>query len=399
MIIVEGPGKVAPLGVPASVVAVALDAVIGAVIGAATLAVVANGEPGAGGRRLTWVDVLVAVTVFALMVVRRRWPVPVLVVSAILAMIAIAWTDVDVAFIATTVVAVYTVATNTSRKMAWLTGALTSVPIYGAIVAWAGQDWFGPSLGVFAWIGMAAAAGDATRTRREYVAAVEERARKAEQTREEEARRQVAEERVRIARDLHDVVAHHIAVINVHAGLAEHSVRTRPEQAEASLAHVRQAANTVLHELAMILTVLRQTGDLEAPTDPVRGLSQLGELLDSMASAGLRVEHHQSGTAWPLPPATDHAAYRIVQEGLTNAYKHGMAGAAELRIEYRSDAIAVGISNPIMPGPKRSASTGHGLTGMRERANAVGGTFAARPDGGLFHIHAVLPAAESEGTS
>jgi signal transduction histidine kinase len=254
---------------------------------------------------------------------------------------------------------------------------------------------------VVAWIGMATAVGDATRTRRAYVAAVEERARRAEQNRDEEARRRVAEERVRIARELHDVVAHNIAVINVHAGLAEHSVRTRPEQAEASLAHVRQAARTVLDELATILTVLRQTGDPPAPTEPVRGLSQLGELLDSMAAVGLRVEHRQGGVARPLPPVVDWAAYRITQEGLTNAHKHGGTGTAELRIDYRADAVGIDITNPVAAGPKGPGSTGHGLTGMRERAIAIGGTLTAGPAGaGRFRIHAVLPAVppRPEGT-
>jgi signal transduction histidine kinase len=400
VIFMDDVGTTVPRAPRQWVPAIVLDAVLGMAVAAVALLVVASGGPEADGRPLTWADGVAAVTMAGLILVRRRWPLPVLTVSAVLAVLVVAWTAEAGGFIATTVVAMYTVAGHTRRATAWLAGVLTALALYVAIVAWSGEGWFGP-VGVVAWIGMATAIGDATRTRREYVAAIEERARRAEETRDEEARRRVAEERVRIARELHDVVAHHIAVINVHAGLAEHSVRTRPDQAEASLANVRQAAHTVLDELATILTVLRQTGDPEAPTDPVRGLSQLGELLDSMASAGLRVEHRQTGVARPLPPVADWAAYRIVQEGLTNAYKHGAAGTTELRIEYLPDALGIDISNPVMPGAKHSGSTGHGLTGMRERATAIGGTFTAGPaPAGRFHVHAVLPTApQPEGTS
>ncbi|HEX6684287.1 MAG TPA: histidine kinase [Candidatus Limnocylindrales bacterium] len=377
--------------------AILFDAALGAALAAATLVMMAVGLPESEGRRLTWLDALVAVAVFGLVLLRRRWPVPVLTVSVVLIVAAIAWDVQPEAFAAPTVIAVYTVAAHTNRVTAWIAGAASGIAVYGAVVAWSGEGWFGPPLGVVAWIGMAAAVGDAARTRRAYVAAVEERARRAEQTREEEARRRVAEERVRIARDLHDVVAHHIAVINVHAGLAEHSVRAKPDQAEASLAHVRQAAQTVLDELATILAVLRQTGDPDAPTDPVRGLSQLGELLESMAAAGLRVEHHQSGDTRPLPAAVDHAAYRIVQEALTNAHKHGSGGIADLRIEYLPEAVAVNVDNPMNPNP--ADSTGHGLTGMRERAIAVGGSLTAgRRNADRFNVRAILPyAARPEG--
>ncbi|MBX6752256.1 MAG: hypothetical protein IRY85_21780 [Micromonosporaceae bacterium] len=274
---------------------------------------------------------------------------------------------------------------------------VSALTVYAAAMVWSGEGWFGLPLGAVAWIGMATAVGDAVRSSRAYVAAVEERAARAEQTRESEARRRVTEERVRIARELHDVVAHHIAVINVQAGLAEQSVRTRPEQAEAALGHVRQAARTVLNELTTILAVLRQPGDIDAPTEPVRGLAQLGELLDSLASAGLRVAHHQAGTARSLPPAVDWAAYRIVQEALTNAYKHGRDGSAELRIEYAPDAVIIDVGNFVDPGRLRPDAAGHGLTGMRERAIAVGGTLTAGPNGGRFHVRAVLPTAGPSG--
>ena len=366
-----------------------VDAALGATTAAGTLVVAALGEAGIERRPLTWGDALIAVAAFGLILVRRRWPLPVLAAATALAVATVAGTDVHL-FFATTVVAAYTVASRLPRVTAWVACAASAAIVYAAGVAWSGEGWWGLPLGAVAWIGMATAVGDAVRSRRASVAAVEERAVRAEQTRESEARRRVTEERMRIARELHDVVAHHIAVINVQAGLAEHSVRTRPEQAEAALAHIRQAARTVLNELATILAVLRQPGEPDAPTEPVRGLAQLGELLASLASAGLRVDHRQVGTPRPLPPAVDWAAYRIVQEALTNASKHGREGMAQLRIEYAPDEVVIDVSNPMDSG--RPESAGHGLTGMRERAIAVGGTLTAGPNGaGRFHVHAVLP--------
>ncbi|NUT37585.1 MAG: two-component sensor histidine kinase [Hamadaea sp.] len=371
---------------------VLIDVVLAALVAGGTLAAQAFGRPGRGeGNQLTWVDVLLAAVAVGLILVRRRWPLPILAISTLLALVTIGDVGKPLAFLGVTVIAAYNAATRTNRRTAWLAGGAAALLVYAAIVTRTDEGWLGASLGTAAWIGMATAAGDATRSRRAYVAAIEERARRAEQTREEETRRRVTEERVRIARDLHDVVAHHIAVINVHAGLAEHTLRSRPEQAESSLAHVRQAAQTVLAELATILSVLRQTGDGDAPTEPVRGLAQLGRLLDAVAATGVKVEHQQSGDARPLPAGIDLAAYRIVQEALTNAHKHG-AGTADLRIEYRPEALVIDVRNPIGAQAAHPDSTGHGVNGMHERATAMGGTLTAGPDGdGRFHLHALLP--------
>jgi len=341
--------------------------------------------------------VVAVLTAFGLVVARRWRPPVVLAAATALAALATAGSqDISGSFIMVTAVAAYTVATRTDRTTAWLACGAAAVVIYVATVLLTGEDWFGPALAIVAWIGMTTAVGDATRIRRAYIAAVEERALRAEQTREEEARRRVAEERLRIARDLHDAVAHHIAVINLHAGLAGHTLRTRPEQAESSLAHVHDAAQTVLDELATILSVLRQKGDDDAPTDPVRGLSRLTDLLAALAAAGHRVAHHQVGDARPLPEAVDQAAYRIVQEALTNAHKHGVDDTADLRIEYRRGTVVLEITNPTAAARSRAETSGHGLTGMRERATAVGGTLTAEPTGATrFRVHAVLPAGPS----
>ena len=204
--------------------------------------------------------------------------------------------------------------------------ALTPVPITDPAL-----------LAPIVWSASAVAVGDAIRSRRAYVAAVEERARRAEETREEEARRRVAEERLRIARDLHDLVAHRIAVVNVQAGLAAHLLRADPDQAEEALRVVRSSAGSVLDELGQLLSVLRRHDDGEpdsAPTDPTPGLADLPALVASFADAGSAVTWQTAGQARPMSDGMALTVYRTIQEGLTNAHKHG-AGTARAALEFR----------------------------------------------------------------
>lgn len=251
--------------------------------------------------------------------------------------------------------------------------------------------------GGFAWVGMCAAVGGAVRTWRDYIDATEDRAVRAEAS-EEEARRRVAEERLRIARELHDVIAHHIALITLQAEVARHLLRSEPDQADTALGHIRHAGRDVLDELSSLLYVLRQPDDgthAAHPAEPVPGLSRLGRLLESMDTAGLRVRHRQAGPGRPLPTAVDLAAYRIVQQGLTNAHEQGSQAGTDLLVEYRPDALHIEISNPVRTGSlvaPAPVGTGHGLTGMRERSHAVGGMLhaGAGPDG-RFRLRARLP--------
>jgi signal transduction histidine kinase len=299
------------------------------------------------------------------------------------------------------VICAYTVASRTNRATAWSAGGVAALVVYLAAVTFGGQGWdSSETLEDVAWMGMAVAIGDAVRTRRAYVAAVEERAVRAEQSREEEALRRVMQERLRIARELHDVVAHNIALINVQAGVAAHLLRQQPERADEALAHIRQASRTVLDELSAVLNVLRSADDPEVFTEPAPGLSRLSGLLGSVAAAGLRVEHRQDGEARSLPSAVDLAAYRIVQESLTNAQKHGGDPIAQLRLSYVPGGLVIAVENRVEPGAAApGATSGHGLTGMRERAASVGGTLEAGPDaGGRFAVHVFLPAPSSRMT-
>jgi signal transduction histidine kinase len=368
----------------------AFDAVLGLLIGALSIVVVLTGPgPERQPATPTLADIVAAVLAFVLVALRRRWPVPIFAAATTAALWPVIKDGPPPVLLVAAFVCACTVAVETSRRTSWIAGGVAAVVLYTAAVL-AGNGWSSPSsLGLLAWLGMAVAIGDALRTRRAYVAAVEERARRAEETRDEEARRRVVEERLRIARELHDVVAHHIAMINVQAGVAAHVLRDQPGKAEDALAHVRQAARTVLDETSTLLGVLRRPDD-PAESEPTRGLARLGGLLDSLGGAGLRVEHHQEGDARALPSAVDLAAYRIVQESLTNAQKHGGDGSARLRLAYTPAGLEIEVANAA--GLDAGGDVGHGLVGMRERAAAVGGTLRAGRSGGRFVVAAFLPA-------
>ena len=258
-----------------------------------------------------------------------------------------------------------------------------------------------------AFVGFATAAGDANRSHAAYIHGITERARRAEETKEAEALRRVAEERLRIARDLHDLLAHQIAVINLHSSVASQALPERPADAEKSLATIREAARTVLGEIGSLLSVLRATdaGGTGLSTAPVSGLADLETLLIDFERSGLIVEHRVAGAARPLPGAVDMVAYRVVQEALTNAHKHGADHSALLHLDYQPDGIEVTVTNTVTAQPRpgsaaaetAAAAAGHGLLGARERVGSVGGRLtAARGPGPVFRFTAWLPTAAAD---
>ncbi|MEU0580865.1 histidine kinase [Streptomyces griseoincarnatus] len=238
--------------------------------------------------------------------------------------------------------------------------------------------------------------GHAVRTRRAYLAAVEERARRAEESRELEARRRVAEERVRIARELHDLVAHQITLANAQATVAAHFFDSRPEQTRVSLRELVETTGHALDELRATVGLLRQTGDTAAPDGPAPGLDRLPDLLESFRRAGLEVSVREEGAARALPPGVDLTAYRIVQEALTNVTKHAAGRGARVGLDWGGGRLTVTVSDDggAASGPPALSDRppGYGLIGMRERAAAVGGELTAgpRPEGG-FLVTARLP--------
>ncbi|MFF0432578.1 sensor histidine kinase [Streptomyces sp. NPDC004327] len=337
------------------------------------------------------------------LVLRRRRPIAVLAATSAFALVELVGDARPAPVAMGAVIALYTVASRTDRPTTWRLGLATMALLTGTAMFFGGTPWYAQeNVGVFAWTGMAAAAGDAVRSRRAFVDAIRERAERAERTREEEARRRVAEERLRIARDLHDVVAHHIALVNVQAGVAAHVMDKRPDQAKEALAHVRAASRSALDELRATVGLLRQSGDPEAPTEPVSGLAVLDDLLATFRNAGLPVELTRTDAGAALPAAVDLAAYRIIQEALTNVRKHAGADArAEVSVLRVGRTVEItvlddGAPPPAIPGQAGADGGihggGHGLLGMRERVIALGGTLTAAPRyGGGFRVQAILP--------
>ncbi|MFE0098984.1 sensor histidine kinase [Streptomyces sp. NPDC059009] len=277
---------------------------------------------------------------------------------------------------------------------------LAATPLFGAL-SWKDASRVGA---VAAFPLVAGVLGRSVQNRRAYLAAVEERALRAEESRDSEARRRVAEERVRIARELHDLVAHQITLANAQATVAAHLFDTRPEQTRKSLKELVETTGDALDDLRATVGLLRQTddGDAAGPAEPAPGLAQLPTLLASFRRAGLEVSVHQEGTARPLPPGVDLTAYRIVQEALTNVTKHAASGTAQVRIDWDRDRVTLTIADDggsARTVPAAATESGHGdrapgygLIGMRERATAIGGHLSAgrRPEGG-FLVSTQLP--------
>ena len=250
----------------------------------------------------------------------------------------------------------------------------------------------GMLFGVALWAGVWLA-GDRTRLRRERMAALEERAMRAEREAERERRLAAAEERGRIARDLHDSAGHAMNVILVHAGLGRIKPQTiRRAPARRSRRSRRSRASLSARSIRWCVccaSTRRSAGGSEV--EPPPGLAAFDGLVERHRAAGLRVTTEISGARRPLPPGLDRGAYRILQEALTNAARHG-DGSAEVELAYRPDALEVSVGNRLpRERATHAAGGGHGVIGMRERAALLGGSLDAGPRDGRFQLHARLP--------
>lgn len=320
---------------------------------------------------------------------RRRAPVWTFGVVVVLVVPVAILTSTQSLAVVPLLVSMYSVA---ARRGRWAAGIVWGIGA-GALICTLPFSAYERSLPsgvpfVLAWTALAIAIGDSVRHRQAYITSVEERAARAEQALEEETRRRVAEERLRIARELHDVVGHHMAVVTVQAGVASQLIDSDRRSAVEALALIRSAGRSVLEELAGMLSVLRDPTE-HPSTAPVPGLADLEELLVSVKAAGLEINVVSTGTPRPVRAAVDLVAYRLLQEALTNAHKHG-AGTATVVVGYTQEALTLRVTNPI--GRAGGSGGGHGLTGMRERAKAVGGeVFLGTDLANNFEMRATLP--------
>lgn len=297
--------------------------------------------------------------------------------------------------LAPVMVALYWLAATTAPRTSWTFGGVSTAAVVATAV---GLDNFDEmvalrALGPALWLLLPLALGSRSRLRHAYVGAVHARAEYAERTREEEARLRVSEERLRIARDLHDIVAHHMAVAHAQAGTAAHLLDRFPQLTKTMLADLQSTTTAAMLDLRDTIGVLRTGGADDESLEPAPGLAKLPGLLASCRSAGLQVTCTVEGESQELPSGTDLSAYRIVQEALTNATKYSSTGSAQLSLHYGNGALTITVSNTrgsdVTAPPE---SPGFGLIGMHERAKAAGGHLTVNDtDPGTFEVVTTLP--------
>jgi signal transduction histidine kinase len=325
----------------------------------------------------------------------RLAPVAVFVVTALASSLAFAVADPAGPPIGPTI-AVYLLAFSSdgSRARTRLTIAAVAVLLTVHVIA-GGTHGADILFGITVW-GGAWLAGDRTRLRRERMAELEERALRAEREAEQERRLAAAEERGRIARDLHDSAGHAINVILVHAGMGRLQTERDPERAREAFETIEEVARETVGEIDQMVRVLREDTSLDGEVEPPAGLASLEGLVERHRAAGLDVTSSIHGSERPLPAAVDRGAYRIIQEALTNAARHGN-GNARVQIAFGERELELFVENVLVPGlPAGSEGGGHGLVGMRERAALLGGSLEAGPHEGRFEVRARLPIPEDQ---
>jgi signal transduction histidine kinase len=372
------------------------DTAIAAVALAMSLGAMGHGgwnrhDGGTGDHRLDALGVALALAMALPLVARRIWPVAVLAVVAPAtgALYALDYGFPPVAF----AVALYTVARWPDATRPAIRNAVLGGSVAVLLVPSLVRHGFGPGVfaGTVVWA-VAWFAGDRVRQRQERIAAAAEHARQAEREAERERRLASAEERTRIARDLHDSAGHAVNVILVQAGAARLLLEQDPARSRAALRTIEDVARETLVEIDQLVRALRDPRATDG-VEPPAGMAALDTLLARSRAAGLDVEFEERGERRALPPGVDQAAYRILREALTNASRHG-TGTARLELSYGSSALELVVTNPV-PVDTGEERGGHGIVGMRERAGLVDGTLEAHAEGGRFRVRARLPYREA----
>ena len=376
----------------------ALDALTALTVGVLSLIVFFTVERTPIARRdPDAVGVVLIVAAAGALAFRRRWPVAVLVATAgaTMAMNVLDYPDSGLPLLV--MIALYTVAALCDRRVTVVATAAVLVCI-ATVVADAGDLDKGTVVATLAVFAMIAVWGDRRKVRDAYSEQLELRAAEKERERLEAARRAVVDERLRIARELHDVVAHAMSVVAVQSGVGAHVIDHRPDEAKHILEAISRTSRDSLNEMRRLLGVLRADPSSDEPAAelaPTPGLAGLDELAERVTEAGVPVETTIEGAGAAVPIGVDLAAYRIVQEALTNVLKH--AGQAHVRVQVRYEPGAVHVEvlddgrGPAAAGAAPVNGSGQGLVGMRERAAIYGGRLEAGPRrGGGFRVAATL---------
>lgn len=367
-----------------------LDATVPLIVGA----VIVGAGVVHGGTSTRPLAVVVGLAAAAVLAARQRAPGWTLVISAVL-VLALHLFDAPAAEVAllAPAVALYSLALNRGRveQVFAAVGAAAVVVIIDVLHK--GNPGILATLGHVTLVAIPLLAAEMLRTRRSYVSLMHERFALAHQTREQDAQRRVEQERLRIARDLHDIVAHSLTAINVQAATAAQLLDRNPENARVALETIEDTSRDAIGELRAILGVLRDRDNPDAPHAPAPGVNDLGGLVKSAADAGLDVSFETTGMPPPrLSDAVSLAAYRIVQESLTNAQRHAPGAAVRVDLAYDAAELRVAVSNDAGRAVDSNGATpGVGITGMTERAQAVGGALRAQARADGFAVQASLP--------
>lgn len=335
------------------------------VVSALALAVVFAVAPAFGVHGWTHADTAPALLAMASclpLVVRRRWPLPVLAVTLAFDVARLVLTPHAEFTPAAVLVALYSLAALRSRSLAWPAGLVSATVItavYATVHGESGTS--GLVLGIFDLPVLATALGDTVRNRNAYLAEVEARAERAERTREEESRRAVVEERLRIARELHDITAHHLTLVNAQIGVAHHLMRNSPDIALQALGQLKETSRAALADLHAAVGVLRRPDDVRPPLGPMPGLADLDELVTLFRETGTQIDVVRRGRPVPMAPGEELAAYRIVQEALANARRHSPGANVRVLLEYAVDSLLIVVANDACHGQNpRAAAVGGG---------------------------------------
>jgi signal transduction histidine kinase len=378
---------------------VALDCLLALVLFAGTATAVASHKESGQPAGTTWDALRYAAAAIACapLPLRRRWPTLVLAFvtigdAALLALDVRGPAQIAVAF------AIYTAATTSRGRLSLRTvGAVVAAMLLGALIAPAGPQWgtviTGPAVVLLGWF-----AGENTRARNAYARGVVERAAEQERQREQRIRQAATDERLRIARELHDIVAHAMSLISVRAGAARMVIDQQPEQGREALSIIETTSRRALREMRRLLGVLRDPETTaRAELEPAPGLADLDELVRDAAQAGVNVTIDITGDVSVLPAGIDVSAYRIIQEALTNVVRHAAPTTAHLHLRYRPHEVEIELidegetSHNHRPQPRTPNRSGHGLVGMRERVALYRGELITEPTSNGYRVLARLP--------